>query len=300
MTMILGVDGGASSTRWRLEDEAGRLVDEGVAPPLTGHVFTPDSQAAAAATIAAVAAAVVPHGRPDFVVAGVTGLTIDDEAARLIQFIFIEALSLSGDRVAILDDMRIAYLGAFGPGEGILVYAGTGAIAYHLTPDQRIERVGGHGYLIDDAGGGFWIGRQALRALLRRRDEGRTMTTLDQALCLAIGGGDWPTIRAHVYGGGRQAVAALARCVVEVAQRGDVEASSLLMLAGSELGRLAVILQQRVGVIPVAVAGGIARHSPALVDGLRRELGPGSGVRIHRAEPVATAAALARGALSVG
>lgn len=297
--MVLGIDGGASSTSWRLEAETGELIAQGVAPPLTGHVFSEQDQAAVAVTIASLVAEVGRHGSPALVVAGITGLSVDGEAARLIQFIFAEALRLAPDRVVVLDDMRIAFLGAYGPGEGILVYAGTGAIAYHLTPDQRVERVGGHGYLIDDAGGGFWIGRQALRAMLRRRDEGRSMTTLDQALSVALGSAEWPNIRAHVYGGGRPAVAALARCVIECSQRGDVEASSLLMLAGSELGRLAVVLQQRIGLIPIAVAGGVARHAPALVEGLRRELDPGSTVRVHRTEPVATAAALARSALSV-
>lgn len=297
MTTVLGIDGGASSTRWRLESAEGRLVAEGASSPLTGHVFTEAAQAAAGATIASVATAVASYGTPDFAVAGVTGLSVGDDAASFLQYVLAEALRIPADRVIVLDDMRIAFLGAFGAGEGILVYAGTGSIAYHVTPDQRIERVGGHGYLIDDAGGGFWIGRQALRAMLRRRDEGRPMSALDQALCTRIGARDWPGIRAHVYGGGRQGVAALARGVIEAAQRGDHEAAALLTIAGAELGRLAIVLQQRVGVVPVALAGGVGRNAPAVAEGLKRELGAGAALRVHRAEPVVTAAALARGAL---
>lgn len=300
MSLALGIDSGASSTRWRLEGADGRLVAEGRGAPITGHLFTPESQSAASAAIAGIAADIAPHGEADFVAAGVTGLSVDSEPAQLLQLAFAEAFDVPAARVAVLDDMRIAYLGAFAPDDGILVYAGTGSIAYHLDAEYRIERAGGHGFLIDDAGGGFWIGRQALRALMRRRDEHREATPLDRALMAAMGGGDWPIIRAFVYGGGRQAVASLARVIGDAAGRGDGEAAALLTLAGGELGRLGQALIDRVGLLPIALAGGVARGAPHLLEGLRRELGSGVSVRLHAAEPVMTAAALARMAMAAG
>jgi len=298
MSLALGIDSGASSTRWRLESADGQLVAEGRGAPITGHLFTPESQAEASAAIAAIGAAIAAHGKADFVAAGVTGLSVESEPAQLLQLAFAEALDVPAARVAVLDDMRIAYLGAFAPGNGILVYAGTGSIAYHLDAEYRIERAGGHGFLIDDAGGGFWIGRQALRALMRRRDEHREATPLDRALVAAMGGGDWPIIRAFVYGGGRQAVASLARVIGDAAGRGDGEAAALLTLAGGELGRLGQALIDRVGLLPIALAGGVARGAPHLLEGLRRELGSGVSLRLHAAEPVVTAAALARMAMA--
>ncbi len=298
MTLALGIDSGASSTRWRLEHGDGQLLAEGRGAPITGHLFTPEAQAAASAAIAALGADIARHGKADFVAAGVTGLSIDSEPAQLLQLAFAEIFAVPVERVAVLDDMRIAYLGAFAPGNGILVYAGTGSIAYHLAADQAIERAGGHGYLIDDAGGGFWIGRQALRALVRRRDEQREATSLDRAVLAAMGDTAWPAIRAFVYGGGRQAVASLARIVGEAAGRGDGEAAALLTLAGGELARLGQALIDRVGLLPIALAGGVARGAPHLLEGLRRELGSGVAVRLHAAEPVVTAAALARLAMA--
>lgn len=300
MTLALGIDAGASSTRWRLEQADGHLVAEGRGAPITGHLFTSEAQSAASSAIVAIGADVSRHGKPDFVAAGVTGLSVDSDPAKLLQLAFAEVFETPAERVAVLDDMRIAFLGAFAPGEGILVYAGTGSIAYHLAVDHRIERAGGHGFLIDDAGGGFWIGRQALRALMRRRDERREATPLDRAMLASIGGEDWPAIRAFVYGGGRQAVASLARVVGEMASRGDGEAGALLKIAGGELGRIGQALIDRVGLLPIALAGGVARRAPYLLEGLRRELGSGVAVRLHAAEPVETAAALARMAMAAG
>ncbi len=298
MTLALGIDAGASSTRWRLEQADGQIVAEGRGAPITGHLFTPEAQGAASAAIVAIGIEVARHGKPDFVVAGVTGLSIDSDPAKLLQHAFAQALDVPVERVAVQDDLRIAYLGAFAPGDGILVYAGTGSIAYHLTSDEKVERAGGHGFLIDDAGGGFWIGHQALRALLRRRDERRVATSLDRSLLAAIGAGDWPSIRAFTYGGGRQAVASLARVVGDAASLGDGEAALLLCLAGGELARICQALIDRLGLFPIALAGGVARGAPLLMDGLQRELGSGVVVRLHPAEQVATAATLARMATS--
>ena len=293
MKLALGIDAGASSTRWRLEQGDGRDIAQGSGVPITGHLFSPEAQSAASAAIVAIGAEVARHGKPDFVVAGVTGLSAGSEPARLLQRTFAQVFALPIEQVAVHDDLCVAYLGAFTPGEGILVYAGTGSIAYHLTSGQTVERAGGHGFLIDDAGGGFWIGQQALRALMRRRDGQRDATTLDQAVLAAIGAADWPGIRAFAYGGGRQAVAALARVVGDAAGRGDGEAAQLLTLAGGELARICQALIDRLGPLPVALAGGVAR-APALIDRLQRALGPGVAVRQHGAEPVVTAARLAR------
>ncbi len=295
MTLALGIDGGASSMRWRLEQTDSTVVAHGTSAPITGHLFSAQTQAAAGASIMALAAAVLRHGRPDAVVAGVTGLSTDSEPARLLQQVLARAFDMPPEQVMVYDDLRIGYLGAFAPGGGILVYAGTGSIAYHLTKGLNVERCGGHGFLIDDAGGGFWIGQQALRAMMRRRDQRHGTSPLDAALLAAIGGTDWAHIREFAYGGGRQAVASLARVVAEAAKHGDSEAARLLSQAGAELARLCQGLMNRLGPLPVALAGGVAR-SPLLAHGLQQALGAGAEMRVVSAEPVETAARLARAA----
>ena len=51
------------------------------------------------------------------------------------------------------------------------------------TPSGRAARAGGWGYLLGDEGGGFWIGRAALSAVVRQFD-GRGPATLLTAMVL--------------------------------------------------------------------------------------------------------------------
>jgi N-acetylglucosamine kinase-like BadF-type ATPase len=48
----------------------------------------------------------------------------------------------------------------------VAVLAGTGSISLARAADGRAGRAGGWGYLLGDEGGGFWLGREAIAALL--------------------------------------------------------------------------------------------------------------------------------------
>jgi N-acetylglucosamine kinase-like BadF-type ATPase len=286
--IALGLDCGASSSRWMLTDGGGATIAQGTAGPITGHAFTPESRAAALAALSAFAAQVAAVATPSRVVAGITGLEAGSEVAVLYARHLADAFGTAA--VTVLNDMDIAYLAAFAPGEGILVYAGTGSVGYHVAADRSVTRIGGHGYLIDDAGGGFWIGRQALRHVLRARDARAAPGALDRAVA-AMAGDSWDAVRAHVYGGGRAAVAALVPAVVAAAD-GDPAAAAILRAAGHELARLAQVLIAHVGALPVVLSGGAATCSPLILDAVRAQL-PGSDVSISTAEPMAAAARLA-------
>jgi len=294
----LGIDAGASSTRWMLVDGGGAVIATGQAAPISGHVFAPGARETVLRTLERLCAEVAAHTAPSHVVAGVTGLTTGTDVAQMLERAIAERFALPRGSVAVVDDMLIAYRGAFEPGDGILVYAGTGSIAYHLTADGHVLRAGGHGYLVDDAGGGFWIGQQALRAMMRALDIGEMESALHRALCAAIGATTWDGMRPFVYGGGRSAVASLVPAVALAASEGDTEASGILRDAGRELARLARVLLRRLGDKPVALAGGAAGASPIIFAAFRDSLPSGVAVRRHEAPPVECAArlALAQGA----
>jgi glucosamine kinase len=80
---------------------------------------------------------------------------------------------LGADRVLVAGDVITAHAGALDLGPGVVLAAGTGAIALGVDDDGRHRQVDGWGYLCGDAGGGFWIGRRGLDVALRGHD-GRT------------------------------------------------------------------------------------------------------------------------------
>jgi len=293
--LALGIDAGGTATRWRLESGAGILVAEGVGPPASGHIDDPVLGALTFAALASLAEQAGAHGRIGAVFAGITGLDERSPAAGRIAAFLAERLAAPAVRV--VDDMWIAYHSAFAPGEGIIVYGGTGSVGYHVTSAGEASRAGGHGYLLDDGGSAAWIGLRALRALVRGLDEDPAAmrgTLLHAALAEAIGSAEWESVRAFVYGGDRGRIGGLAPAVAGAAERGDAAAAALLRQAGAELARLAQVLIGRHGEKPVALLGGAIAASPLIAAGIAEHLGPDTDFRRPSRTPVEAAATLAR------
>lgn len=293
----LGLDGGGSATRWAIADADGAIVARGELPPISGLLGTEPARTQLARVAGSLRAT-----RPDLagvaaVVAGITGLSADTPEARTAVAILGDSLGVSAERIAVHDDLTIAYHGVFRPGEGHVVYAGTGSVGMHVRVDGSPVQVGGRGMLIDDAGSAFWIGRQALDLIYRRIDDDPNATgRLAQEIYADIGGSTWPEVRSHVYADGRTRVALLARAVARAAEAGDADALALLRAAGTELARLAWALVRREGVRPVALIGRAATLHPVLLEALRAAA---QGLELAPASPDAAAAA-ARLALRMG
>ena len=97
--------------------------------------------------------------------AGISGLTDQDaDAAALLSL-----LAGTGIRSTVLaHDSTTSYLGALGDTRGAVVASGTGVVTLAVGV-ETVARVDGWGYIMGDAGSGYWIGR----AGARRRDARR-------------------------------------------------------------------------------------------------------------------------------
>lgn len=294
----LGIDAGSSSTVWRLMNTEGKELARGAGEPLSANQLRTNERAAALAQLTELVLHAAATAKPTGVVAGVTALEPGSADADTLAGTIAGALGLAPHAVRVMPDIHTAYLTAFRPGEGVVVYAGTGSIAFHLGADGDEVRAGGHGYLIDDAGGGFWIGRQALKRVLRRSDElgASARGPLASGVYSALGGSDWAAIRNAVYAGGRSKVASLTKIVAEAAAQGDEAALSILAAAGTELARLARVVSARLGrALPVVLTGGVARCGTPLTDSLAGALPAHTTFAVNPRSPVEAAAELARG-----
>ena len=226
VTGVLGVDGGQSGIRLRhsLDD---RVVEvEGVSH-LEGD------------TIAAVAAAVAEGWRrgqyhpADRIVLGLTTAPADtagcDRLCRLVG-------SATGARqVWLADDAVTSHAGALSLGWGVSVVAGTGVAALAAPKQGRPKIIGGHGYLLGDEGGGFWIGRHGLRAALRWADGRGPDTALTGAAERRFGALDDLHVRLHTGERPVNAIAQFAPDVLEAAAAGDAVAHDIIDEAAREL-----------------------------------------------------------------
>lgn len=289
----LGLDAGGTQTRWAVADADGRLFGEGHVGGFSGLLLNDPAGRIALAQIShQLAAAVLAHGRPVRVMAGVTGLS-ERPQARQMEDLLSQALGLAPSAIRCGSDMDIAYRAAFQPGEGYLLYAGTGSIAAFIDEQGQLQRAGGRGGLLGDEGSGYWIAREALAAVWRAEDDAPgawQASVLARALFDAMGGHEWSVTRAFVYGADRGAIGRLALAVAEAARQGDPEALALFERAGRELARPLLALLKRFGRRKVAAAGRALQLHPMIAQGLRQALPEGLELRIVHLEPHKSAA----------
>ncbi|CAN7637000.1 ATPase [Pseudoduganella sp. LjRoot289] len=293
ITLGLGIDAGGTQTRWALADAAGIIVAEGSVAGLSALQMGNDAgRKAVRATFAGLAEDVLASGRPHRVCAGLTGFGGDSE---LLAEWLAELLGIHPDTVIVSNDIEIAYLDSFRPGEGYLVYAGTGSIAAYIDKSGVFHRAGGRGVTLDDGGGGFWIAREALRRVWRREDEEPGAwedSPMARAVFDHVGGSDWAFSRQFIYGRERGEVGKLALAVAASAEQ-DPAARLILQQAGRELARLGSALVARFGVRPVVLAGRAAELHPLIAETMRAALPPEVPLRRKTAQPHFAAARMA-------
>ncbi|WP_338768524.1 BadF/BadG/BcrA/BcrD ATPase family protein [Massilia sp. METH4] len=289
----LGIDAGGTQTRWALADATGAIVAEGrVAGSSALQMASADGRARLRATFEALAANVLAHGRPRRITAGLTGFGGD---STVLTGWLAELLGVAPRDISLCNDIEIAYLDAFAPGGGYLVYAGTGSIAAFIDADGTFHRAGGRGVVLDDAGGGFWIAREAMRRIWRREDEqpgAWQASPLAHAVFDHVGGSDWSFSRQFIYTRERGEIGQLALAVARSAA-GDGEARAILRQAGIELARLARALVARFGARPVVLSGRAAELHPLIAQAMREALPASLAMEQRTARPHAAAARLA-------
>jgi N-acetylglucosamine kinase-like BadF-type ATPase len=269
----LGLDAGGTGTRWALAGAGGSIVAEGEVAGLSAlQIDTEAGRQSMLATFATLARAVLVHGQPQCVHAGLTGFGGDSAAHMpILEHALADALSLGVQAVTLCSDIEIAYLGHFEPGQGYLVYAGTGSIGAWIDGAGQLHRAGGRGVMLDDGGGGFWIARQALRHIWRDEDEqpGRWRDSpMARAVFAQLGGEDWAISRQFVHAQQRGEFGKLALAVAASADA-DPVAAAILCEAGRELARLAQALIARFGARPVVLAGRASQLHPLILNSMR-------------------------------
>jgi N-acetylglucosamine kinase-like BadF-type ATPase len=205
-------------------------------------------------------------------------------------------------RALVVNDALVALVAGVGEAPGVVVVSGTGAIAYGVNPAGYAARAGGWGYVIGDEGSSYWIGRQALAAVVRDAD-GRGPQTRLSALALEhYGVPHVPALVRAVYDTGlrKQAIAGLGPIVDRARAEGDIVASDILRLASEELVRAAssVIerLEMRGDVFRIVLAGGTFGAIPWLADDVARRLAdvaPRATATLLEVEPARGAVQLA-------
>lgn len=299
---FLGVDGGATRTRFLLADEAGKAVARSESGGSLLGVGEDEAIALRvgeeARRLAGEAGIPMPITALCLGLAGAAGRPKARErcANTLVQLEIAR-------QVYLVSDADVAFEDAFGFGEGILLIAGSGSIglarAFSEAGDATLRRAGGWGALLGDEGSGYGIGLAGLRAAVAgsegRAPETHLLATFYEALDL----GSVRALFEWSETADKPAVAALAPSVIEVAREGDPVAAGIVDDAVQGLVAHARALRARYFFAssppPVALVGGLVQDGGPLRSQVRRALeAEGFDVVVAPVVPVRGAARMAR------
>jgi len=295
---VIGIDAGGTKTVAFLADEAGEIVAEGRGPganlPVSGELEV-EKVLHGVMEAALGERSVVPAA----ICLGIAGVDREDQL-RTVQALMRRISRTS--RVLVVNDALIALVAGARDSPGIVVISGTGSIVYGKNARNEAARAGGWGPVIGDEGSGFWMGREALAAVMRAADGRGPATRLTAEIFARFQIATADELVQVVYGRGlpRTAVAALAPVVQGAADERDPVAVRILERAADELVRgataVAERLEMRGDAFQFVLAGGIFQVVPWLVTELTRRLAetaPRAQVRPLDCEPAVGAVWLA-------
>jgi N-acetylglucosamine kinase-like BadF-type ATPase len=242
-------------------------------------------------------------GRPDVwpkaVCLGIAGVDREDDA-RIVSAI-MRRIS-PGSRLLVVNDALVALEAGAPASPGIVIICGTGSIAYGRNADGVAARSGGWGHIIGDEGSGYWIGQQAVQAVMRDADGRGPATALSKQVLAHFDVPNASGLVHVVYGpnSANRSIAMLGPSVQMASESGDEVASAILDRAADELALAARSVADRLGLrrhrFPFVLAGGVFRVVPALVDRLRvrlLEIAPAATIDLLSEEPARGAVRLA-------
>jgi len=270
--LFIGVDGGGTGCRARLEDADGRLLGAGSAGAAAVRLGIDRSLAEVEA---ASRAAAVDAGMSPSVLAEVdAGVGLAGIGRRgVVNEIY--ARSHPFRSVIYVNDATIACIGAHGGRDGGIVIVGTGSAGFAIVRGREIK-VGGYGFPISDEGSGADLGLRALRQTLRAYD-GRIKPTRLTAEILERFDDDPFTVVAWMDRATATDYATLAPMVMRHANAGDKIARRIVRTGASRVDDMVRHLVDN-GAPRMALAGGLASSmEPWLAADVRRRLSPVEG-----------------------
>ena len=163
---FLGIDGGGSKCKARLEDAHGKVLGEyisGPANPMRDYEQTMTSVTEAIEGVFTKANLTFDNTSTTHAVIGLAGLNIPSCLRKM------EKWQHPFASLQLTTDLHIACVGAHESTSGAIVIIGTGSSGLVCEEGRQLE-YGGHGFLLGDKGSGAWFGAQSIRYALETID----------------------------------------------------------------------------------------------------------------------------------
>jgi N-acetylmuramic acid 6-phosphate etherase len=277
--LVLGIDGGGTTTICLLAERgSGKVFGRGVGGPSNIQAVGVEAglRALEEAIQQAFNGAAIERAKVGAICLGLAG--VDRQEGLDVIHGWANRNSIA-ETVMVSNDATLLLAAGTPDGWGLAVIAGTGSIAFVKTPDGKLGRCGGWGYLLGDEGSAYMLAVAALRAACRSFDGIGPPTKLVEAFVKRMNLSGAPDLIPAVYRGAwdRSAIAGLAPLILELAEAGDQLAAEIVKTQARDLAMTAVGAVRANDLpatgLPVALAGGVLTNSELyrrhFLDGLR-------------------------------
>lgn len=285
--LFVGVDGGGTGCRARIEDAHGRVLGTGIGGPAALRLGV---QLAFAEVEKACRGALDEAGLGCRAIgslhAGV-GLAGVGRKGLLDQ---LQRHPHPFGSVTYAHDATIACIGAHGGRDGGIVIVGTGSVGFALVGGKEF-RIGGYGFPISDEGSGADLGLHAIRLALRAYDERATATSFTREVALRFHNDPFEAV-SWMDRATATDYATFAPLVMRHADAGDPVARRIVRDAAEQIDELVRRLLE-CGAARIALLGGLATSmQPWLAPDVQRRLVTTEGDAIDGALRLARQAAM--------
>lgn len=271
--IFIGVDGGASKCKVRIEDAQGRLLGQSIGGPANIRF----SAEKAWNTINQAIDEILQSHNINLAQSnlhfhagiGLAGCEVqEDREDFLSRTHHFKSLQLTSDA-------HIACIGAHHAQDGAIIIIGTGVVGYQIH-DGTTSRVGGWGFPHDDEGGGAWLGLEAVRLTFKSLDGRLASSSMTEDIFNHFNR-DLNHLTTWSVRATSTQFAQIAPFVIKHAEEKDSLAIKLLQQAAQAIDEVGLAMQklQPGKPLPCSLIGGVAKFvEPYLGDALRERVVP--------------------------
>jgi N-acetylmuramic acid 6-phosphate etherase len=265
---ILGVEGGGTKTAWALvetiADRAGsefRILEQGKLPSSNFRLTAPERLRAILAEL---------PKQIDRAGVFLAGCATEEDRRALRQIclgIWPNAKIVTGS------DRDSGLAAALDRGDGIVVNAGSGSSVTGRRGD-RVERAGGWGHILGDAGGGYFLSIQALRLILREHDLHRADMDFTAKILHALSLNNFDELVRWVQTADKMEIAMLAPVVFEAGAAGDARMMEIIEEGARVLCEYTEAVAERLHLLApkLVLMGGLFYRDSIYTHAFRRRL----------------------------
>jgi N-acetylglucosamine kinase-like BadF-type ATPase len=295
---VLGIDGGGTKTTGVIADQDGNVLSKhtvGATNPNSGDHNIVEKELTDLFNVLK-NENVEAFSKIEFIFIGMSGVDRPDTkqtmAAMIERIIGLDIPFLIDN-----DAVNALYSGTLGE-PGIVNIAGTGSITFGINDKGKRDRVGGWGYLLNDTGSGYEIGRQALVQIFNEFDENGKKTLLTELFLDHFDASSPPEFITNIYepGNAKKVIPPLCELVFKAADEGDETAKRVLLNTAEETGRNIKTLVNKLfakdqysNKIPIILTGGVYKREDWFVPTLEKNLTNQEEIIVPRVQPVAGA-----------